>query len=139
VCLPIHFEKGCVIFHQGETAKRFYLLEEGKVELEAATKSGGRKVVAGIIGPQEVLGWSWLFEPYEWQFTARALTETRAIFFYGTVLRERCETDPALGFDPFKRMSKEMVKRLQAARKRLVETTSGFSPVGEEHSLASGA
>lgn len=134
-----HFDKGCIIFHQGETANRFYLIENGNVELEAATKSGGRRVVAGVIGPQEVLGWSWLFEPYEWQFTARALTETTAIFFYGTVLRERCETDPALGFELFKRMSKEMVKRLQSARTRLVEATSGFSPIGAEHSTASGA
>lgn len=130
------FDKGSVIFHQGETANRFYLIEEGNVELEAATNSGGRRVVAGIIGPQEVLGWSWLFEPYEWQFTARALSETTAIFFYGTVLRERCEADPSLGFALFKRMSKEMVKRLQSARKRLVEATSGFSPVGGEHSTA---
>ena len=128
------FDQGSVIFHQGETANRFYLIEKGNVELEAATKSGGRRVVAGVIGPQQVLGWSWLFEPYEWQFTARALTETTAIFFYGTVLREKCETDPSLGFGLFKRMSKEMVKRLQSARKRLVEATSGFSQVGEEHS-----
>ncbi len=134
-----HFDKDRVIFHQGQAANRFYLIEEGNIELEAVTKSGGRKVVAGFIGPQEVLGWSWLFDPYEWQFTARALTETTAIFFYGTVLRERCETDPSLGFELFKRMSKEMVKRLQSARKRLVEATSGFSPVGDEHSTASGA
>lgn len=135
----IHFDKGCVIFHQGESANRFYLLEEGNVELEAATKSGAPRVVAGVIGPQEVLGWSWLFEPYEWQFTARALTETTAIFFYGTVLRERCETDPSLGFELFKRMSKEMVKRLQSARRSLVEATSGFSRIGDEHLLVSGA
>src|ERR1051325_956831 len=132
-----NFAKGRVIFRQGETANRFYLLEEGNVELEAATKSGGQRVVAGVIGPQEVLGWSWLFEPYEWQFTPRALTETTAIFFYGTVLRERCETDPSLGFELLKRMSKEMRKRLQSARKRFVEATSGFSPVGDEHSMAS--
>jgi len=132
-----HFDQGRVIFRQGETANRFYLVEEGNVKLEAAAKSGGRRVVAGVIGPQEKLGWAWLFEPYQWQFTARALTETTAIFFYGTVLRERCETDPSLGFELFKRMSKEMVKRLQSARKRLLEATSGFSPVGDEHSFAS--
>jgi CRP/FNR family cyclic AMP-dependent transcriptional regulator len=130
-----HFDQGCVIFYQGETANRFYLIEEGLVELEAASKSGERRVVAGVIGPQDVLGWSWLFEPYEWQFTARALSATTAIFFYGTVLRERCETDPSLGFELFKRMSREMVKRLQSARKRLLEATSGFSSVGAEHSM----
>jgi CRP/FNR family transcriptional regulator, cyclic AMP receptor protein len=124
------FDEGDVIFRQGDTANRFYLIERGTVQLEAALHSGERRVVAGIIGSGGVLGWSWLFEPYEWQFTARALTVTTAIFFYGTVLREHCETDPSLGFELFKRMSAEMVRRLQAARTRLLEAPAGCSKAG---------
>jgi len=133
------FDKGHVIFHQGDTANRFYLIERGEVQLEAASKSDERRIVAGRIGSGGVLGWSWLFEPYEWQFTARALTEIRAIFFYGTVLREHCETDPSLGFELFKRMSAEMVRRLQSARNRLLEAETGFPPVGAEHAVGSEA
>ena len=132
----IHIEKGTVIFRQGDTANRFYLIERGDVILEAASKSGERHVVAGTIRSGGVLGWSWLFEPYEWQFTARALTETRAIFFYATVLREHCETDPSLGFELLKRMSAVMVHRLQSTRNHLLETGSGFSPVGAEHAMS---
>ncbi len=132
------FDESQVIFHQGETANRFYLIEEGAVELTATTKSGERRIVAGRIEPGGVLGWSWLFPPYEWQFTARALSPTSAIFFYGTVLREQCEADPSLGFELFKRMAAEMVARLQAARRRLLESASGFSPVGGEHPIFSG-
>jgi CRP/FNR family transcriptional regulator, cyclic AMP receptor protein len=135
-----HFDEDQIIFHQGETANRFYLIEEGTIQLEAALKSGERRIVAGNIQSGGVLGWSWLFEPYQWQFTARALTQTRALFFYGTVLREHCETDPSLGFELFKRMGEEMVKRLQSARRRLLEGESaGFSPVRAEHAIASGA
>ena len=127
-----HFKERRIIFRQGETANRFYLIEEGAVELLAAAKAGGRRIVAGSIGPGGVLGWSWLFPPYEWQFTARASLETSAIFFYATVLREHCEADPALGFDLFKRMAAEMVQRLQAARRRLLGSGSGFSPIDGE-------
>jgi CRP/FNR family cyclic AMP-dependent transcriptional regulator len=134
-----HFDEGQIIFHQGETANRFYLIEEGTIQLEAALKSGARRIVADSIEPGGVLGWSWLFPPYKWQFIARALSETTAIFFYGTVLRERCETDPSLGFELFKRMGEEMVKRLQSARRRLLEAESGFPAVGAEHAFASGA
>ncbi len=130
-----HFNGGQVIFHQGETANRFYLIEEGGIELEAVTKSGDRRILAGSIGPGGVLGWSWLFPPYEWQFTARASNGTNAIFFYATVLREHCEADPSLGFELFKRMAAEMVKRLQSARTRLLESCSGFSPIGGEHAI----
>src|SRR5207253_910319 len=110
-----------IIFHQGETANRFYLIEDGTIQLEAALESGAGRIVAGRIEAGGVLGWSWLFAPYKWQFTARALSETSAIFFYGTVLRERCEADPSLGFELFKQMGEEMVKRLQSARRRLLE------------------
>ena len=121
------FDDCGVIFRQGETANRFYLIERGTVQLEAALQSGQRRVVTGTIGSGGVLGWSWLFEPYEWQFTARALTETTAIFFYGTVLREHCETDPSLGYELFKRMSAEMVRQLQSTRNRLLQAQPGFS------------
>lgn len=115
------FSEGQVIFRQGETANRFYLIEEGVIELEATLEPGECRIVAGAITRGGVLGWSWLFAPYEWQFTARALNQTSAIFFYGTVLREHCEADPSLGFELFKRMAQEMVKRLQSARRRLLE------------------
>src|ERR1051325_11288175 len=131
-----HFGEGQIIFHQGETANRFYLIEEGVIELEATLAPGERRIVAGTIHPGDVLGWSWLFPPFEWQFTAHALNQTTAIFFYGTVLREHCETDPSLGFELFKRMAQEMVKRLQSARRRLLKAgVTGFSPVGAEHPI----
>jgi CRP/FNR family cyclic AMP-dependent transcriptional regulator len=131
-----HFKESQIIFRQGETANRFYLIEDGMVELEAVNEWGGRRIVAGGIGPGGVLGWSWLSPPYEWQFTARALTDTTAIFFYATLLRERCETDPSLGFELFKRMAPEMAKRLQSARRDLLDCASGFSPVGAEHAFS---
>ena len=77
----IHIEKGTIIFHQGETANRFYLIEEGTIELEVALKSVERRIVAGSIGRGGVLGWSSLFPPYQWQFTARALTQIYGLFF----------------------------------------------------------
>jgi CRP/FNR family transcriptional regulator, cyclic AMP receptor protein len=113
----IHVEKGTIIFHQGETANRFYLIDEGTIELEVALKSDERRIVAGSIGRGGVLGWSSLFPPYQWQFTARALTQTYGLFFDATVLREHCETDPSLGFELFKRMGKQMVTRLQSERR----------------------
>ena len=127
-----HFKEGQIIFRQGETSNRFYLVQDGMVELEATNKWGGRRIVAGAVGGGGVLGWSWLFPPYEWQFTARALTHTNAIFFYATVLREHCDADPSLGFELFKRMAPEMVNRLQSARMRLLDRPADFSAIGPE-------
>ncbi len=78
------------------------------------------------IGNGDLLGWSWLFAPYVWRFTARATKPTTAMFFYGTVLREYCETDHTLGYELLKPMSEVMTRRLQSARGKVLEA----HPVG---------
>jgi CRP/FNR family transcriptional regulator, cyclic AMP receptor protein len=113
-----HFRAGDVIFREGESANRFYLIEHGKVALESSTL--GEPVTIEEIHDGDLLGWSWLFPPYAWHFSARALEDTTAIFFYGTVLRDYCEKDHSLGFELFKRMSVVMLRRLQAARQKLL-------------------
>jgi CRP-like cAMP-binding protein len=113
-----HFHAGGIIFREGESANRFYLILRGKVGLESSTL--GESIQIEEIHDGDLLGWSWLFPPYAWHFTARALEETDAIFFYGTILREYCEKDHSLGFELFKRMSVVMLRRLQAARQKLM-------------------
>jgi CRP/FNR family transcriptional regulator, cyclic AMP receptor protein len=114
-----HFKKEEKILRQGEFANRFYLIESGSVLLESASDLGEPAVIE-MIGPGDLLGWSWMFPPYTWQFTARAVAPTTAIFFYGTILREHCEKDYSLGYELLKRMSAVMVKRLQAARRQML-------------------
>jgi CRP-like cAMP-binding protein len=117
--IPVHFEKGQVIFREGEMANRFYLIETGKVVLESSGEHD-HPVVVDKISAGDLLGWSWIFPPYIWHFTARSVEKTAAIFFYGTILREYCERDHSLGYELFKRMSAVMVKRLQAARTNML-------------------
>lgn len=123
-----HFAAETTIFAQGDTANRFYLIRQGTVLLESDTREG--RVEIDRIGGGDLLGWSWLFPPYVWHFTARSVEPTSAIFFYGTVLREYCEKDHSLGFELFKRMSEVMTRRLQSARKRLLSAYSaqGITP-----------
>jgi len=113
-----HFHSDGIIFREGEPANRFYLILRGRVRLESSTL--GTPVPIDEIQDGDLLGWSWLFPPYAWHFTARALEETGAIFFYGTILREYCEKDHSLGFELFKRMSVVMLRRLQGARQKLM-------------------
>jgi CRP/FNR family cyclic AMP-dependent transcriptional regulator len=117
--IAAHFAPGQVILREGEMANRFYLIESGKVMLESG-EDFGEPVIVETIGAGDLLGWSWMFAPYVWHFTARAVEPTAAIFFYGTILREYCEKDHSLGYELFKRMSAVMVKRLQAARQGML-------------------
>jgi len=135
-----HFKAGQVIMRESEQANRFYLIESGKVVLESG-EGFGQPVVVETIGAGDLLGWSWMFPPYVWHFTARAVEPTEAIFFYGTILREYCERDPSLGYELFKRMAPVMLRRLQAARKKMLsihahseelEPVVGLSPFMEQ-------
>jgi CRP/FNR family cyclic AMP-dependent transcriptional regulator len=107
-----HFEAGQVIFHEGEIANRFYLIQRGQVCVETQAGESGVLPIQ-TIGAGNVLGWSWLFPPYYWHFGAYAMEPTDAIFFYGTRLRERCEEDPTFGYELMKRVSGVLLQRLQ--------------------------
>jgi CRP/FNR family transcriptional regulator, cyclic AMP receptor protein len=122
---PVQFEKGQIIFREGEMANRFYLIEAGKVILESSEALGSPAII-DTIGPGDLLGWSWMFPPYTWQFTARAVESATAIFFYGTILREYCEKDHSLGYELLKRISAVMVTRLQAAHDQMLSLYSNL-------------
>lgn len=117
--MRVHHRAGEIIFHEGEPANRFYLIEQGRVLLESPRREQ-LPVTLQVIGSGDVLGWSWLFPPYYWHFDARTVEPTTAIFFYGTRLREQCEQDHDFGYEMMKRMAQVLVQRLQVARSQLL-------------------
>ena len=114
--MPTEFTKDQVIFREKDLANRFYLIEKGKVALEFRNEAG-KLVFVETVGAGDALGWSWLFPPYMWHFTARALEKTTAVFFYGTRLREACEEDHDFGYELIKRMAQVAIRRLETTRR----------------------
>lgn len=117
--LRMQYPTGELIFREGDPANRFYLIERGRVSLEYGRREEPPMPIQ-IIGPGDVLGWSWLFPPYYWNFDARVIEPTTAIFFYGTRLRDECEQDKSLGYELMKRMTAVAIQRLQATRRQLL-------------------
>jgi CRP/FNR family cyclic AMP-dependent transcriptional regulator len=113
------FDVDQVVFRAGEAANGFYLIESGTVVLEGSL-SEGEPLVIDVVSAGEPLGWSWLFSPYLWQFDARATEPCTAICLSGIMLRQRRDDDLTLSHELFKRMSEVMVRRLQAARSKLL-------------------
>ena len=118
-----HFNTGQTILREGDFANGFYLIETGSVAL--GSEAGlGESIVIQTIGAGDLLGWSWMFPPYVWQFTARAVEPTTVLFFYAAILREYCEKDHSLGYELLKRISAVMVTRLQAAHDQMLSLYS---------------
>ncbi|CAM5666967.1 hypothetical protein SSPIM334S_07223 [Streptomyces spiroverticillatus] len=79
------------------------------------------------LGHGELVGWSWLFRPYVWQFGAEAQTPVRAYEFDATSVRLMCDDDPALGMAVSQWVGRVLAHRLQAARTRLLDL---YAPYG---------
>lgn len=116
----VSFMVGEFIFRQGEEANSFYLLRQGRVAIEISAP-GQRPIIIQTLQEQDVLGWDWLFPPYQWQFDAQVLELTRAIALNGRCLRGKCDNDPALGYELMKRFSLIMKETLQATRLQVLD------------------
>jgi CRP/FNR family transcriptional regulator, cyclic AMP receptor protein len=117
--MPTEFDAGQIIFLEGDPANGFYLIETGNVVLEGKTSSG-EPVVIDTVSAGEPLGWSWIFPPYLWHFDARATAACTAICLSGIMLRQHRDEDISLSHELFKRTSEVLVRRLQAARGKLI-------------------
>ncbi len=117
--MRVYYKAGEHVFHEGEPANRFYLIEEGKVSLESRQAEAPPRQVE-IIGAGDVLGWSWLFPPYYWHFDARVIEPMTAIFFYGTRLRQECDQNFELGYELMKRVAGVAIQRLQSTRRQML-------------------
>ncbi len=116
----LRFDEDERIFKQGQPATHLYFIRQGKVSLEL-TRRSGISVSLETLHVGDVLGWSWMFEPHQWQFDARPLELTRVIAIDSECLEAKCNETPELGYELMRRLAGVVVRRLQAARRIIVE------------------
>ena len=112
--------EGARIFSECGRADRFWLIRDGVVNLETRLPGRGDVVVESI-GPGQVLGWSWLFPPYRWDFGAEAFSPVRAYEFEAQPVLKLCEEEPALGMSLVRIVAEILAHRLEMTRGRLME------------------
>jgi CRP-like cAMP-binding protein len=114
------FKAGTYLFRENEEAAKFFIVRQGLVAIEVGMPGGEPKTLY-THGEGDVIGWSWLFPPYHWHFSGRALQPTRVIALDGTCLRGKCERDHTLGYEFMKRFSDKMMRCLDATRLQLLD------------------
>lgn len=120
------YEAGAVIFREGDPADTFFLLRRGRVMLSTHLPARGDVAVESI-EPGDVLGWSWLHEPYRWHFDAVASEDCGAVAFDGACLRDKCAADHELGYVLLNRFAQVMIDRLQHTRIRMLDVYGSSS------------
>ncbi|MFG3255355.1 cyclic nucleotide-binding domain-containing protein [Streptomyces sp. NPDC048172] len=120
----VAFPVDALIFEEGKPADRFWILRTGSVDLDPATPvpgPGHGPDAVEILGPGELLGWSWLFAPYTWHLTARAASPVRALEFDAARVRALCDEDHEFGHALTHAVAEVVGRRLRASRSRLLD------------------
>ncbi len=86
------------LFEEGGTADRFWLIQAGQVALDMQVPGRGLVVIEAL-GMGDVVGWSWLYPPYQWRLGAIALRPTQAFEVDGPAVREMCAADAGFGYE----------------------------------------
>ncbi|MET9232248.1 cyclic nucleotide-binding domain-containing protein [Lentzea sp. NPDC003310] len=114
------YESGARLFDEGGLADQCWIVLSGCVMVDAATQPRGRMGLQSI-GPGELVGWSWLVQPYRWHFGATVVSPTRAAVIDTEALRQLAEEDPALGYQLSLILIEALLNRLRATRLRLLD------------------
>jgi CRP/FNR family transcriptional regulator, cyclic AMP receptor protein len=107
------------VFDEGSEADHFYLIVTGGVRLETYVPGNGMVPIQQL-GPGDPLGWSWLFPPFRWNFTAVTTAPTEVISFSAIELRAKAVQDLEFRNEVLTRVSRTLLQRLQATRRQLV-------------------
>lgn len=108
------------LFRESFEADHFYLLQTGHVALQTFFQANGLTTIQ-TVGAGDALGWSWLYPPYRWHFTATAIEPTEAIALNARKLREEMQENHDFGYAITYRVGQIMLDRLQATRMRLLD------------------
>ncbi|MEU5095493.1 cyclic nucleotide-binding domain-containing protein [Streptomyces sp. NPDC020996] len=116
----VSFPEDARIFEAGGRADRFWVIRSGAVTLDQRINALQRVTVASL-GTGDLLGWSWLFPPYQWDFGAQAFSPVRAYEFDAAAVLRLCEEDPRLGLILVRGIAEILAHRLETTRVKLME------------------
>lgn len=116
----INFSSDQMICKEGQKADKFYLVRFGRVAVEIHRARGG-SITITTVGEGDVLGWSWLIEPFRWHFDARAIELTRTVALEISCLWRVCEANHDLGYELMKRLARSLAQKLKLIKIKSVD------------------
>lgn len=139
-CIVKDYQENDILFYQDDPAKDFFGVIEGEVELNLVYKEKvmtkqivdyeksivskyeiqERPIVADIIGPEEVFGWSSFFNS-GWTATARCSEPSKIFSISVSELKAVFEKDKALGYAFMTGLAGMISQRLHHRTDKLIE------------------
>jgi CRP/FNR family cyclic AMP-dependent transcriptional regulator len=119
------FEKGKLLFLEGDKAQYFYILLKGRVKLAVGEI---RQLVHMVERSGEAFGWSSLVGRELYSATAKCMEHTKLLKFDRKELQKILEKDPGNGLELFRHLSRALGERLINSYGALA-----FAQPSEEH------
>jgi len=116
-------------FEVGGVATHFWLIRAGQIAIDLLAPGDGRAVIQ-TLGRGEMVGVSWFFPPFQWQFGAVAVQPAELFECDAAAVRGHCEADPGFGYEFTRRMIVVVAGRLQATRGQLLGEITGRATSG---------
>ncbi|MFN8577888.1 MAG: cyclic nucleotide-binding domain-containing protein [Candidatus Sericytochromatia bacterium] len=116
----IEYNKDDFIFSYRDKADSFYLIIKGKVNLQFFSHKKG-EIVLEEKKEGEILGWSWLKEPYMWKFDGFSLTDSKLLVFNAEKIKSKMDKNNKFGYAVQSIFMNILIDRIQASRIRLLK------------------
>ena len=123
VCEYADFNRGELLFREGDRAEKFFILLEGKAVIQIQVSTRPTAVSVGVVNkPYQSLGWSSIVPPYF--YTASALCEenSRFIEVEGEMFVDLLQQNPEAGVLVFMRIAEVISNRLRNSRAVLLKS-----------------
>lgn len=118
------FAAGTTISHESDPAVELLIVQEGKGALQMATSPvdvlPSRRTTVDVIGPDDVISWSAVVEPFRYTLSAVCLQDTRVLSISASKLRWLRDHNRSIGFDILAGLSHVIATRLSETRRVLV-------------------
>ncbi|MGO9754398.1 MAG: Crp/Fnr family transcriptional regulator [Solirubrobacteraceae bacterium] len=108
------------VLREGDRAQTFYIIRRGAIALEVRG-AGHAVLVVDTKHDGDIVGWSWLFAPYRWQFDGRTTEPCSLVAIEGERLRDMCEDDHEFGYQLMRRFASVVQQMLQHTRTQLLD------------------
>jgi CRP-like cAMP-binding protein len=115
-CTEASYEKGAVIFNQGDSANTLYILYKGVVDL----KIGGEKSIYRLTATSDIFGWSSLVENVQYTATGIAETDIQVVKIDTRKMNRLFDANPMFGLTVYRRLSAIFNKRLGSIYNRFL-------------------
>lgn len=107
IAVKRHFQRGSVVFLEGEEGKGFYIIAEGRVKIFKLSPEG-KEHILHIFGPGEPFGEASVFAGQRFPANAEAVTDSTLLYFSRSAFVELISSAPSLALNMLAVLSRRL-------------------------------